>query len=113
MRATAKVFGKQGKCLYKPLQQREAGMMPASRCACWGKLPKPLNTYSKLYGSAPFRCLTQDDYRSSCSFLTVPGLKVFLGRDQNIGGGVQSQELGGPLLCQMVGNNEHCFLAKP
>lgn len=46
-------------------------------------------------------------------FLTVSGLKVFLGRDQNIGGGVQPQKLGSPLLCQMVGNNEHCFLAKP
>ena len=42
---------------------------------------------------------------------TVGALKIPFGRDQDIGGGIQAQELAGPLLRQMVRHHEHGLLA--
>ena len=42
---------------------------------------------------------------------SVSALKIPFGRDQDIGGGIQAQELAGLLLRQMVRHHEHGLLA--
>ena len=49
---------------------------------------------------------------SSAELLTVSRLKVFLGGSEDVRRGIQSQELGSPLLCQMVRHNEKGLLTQ-
>ena len=45
--------------------------------------------------------------------LAVGRLEVLLGRDQEVGRGIESQKLRRPLLGQMVGDDKHTLLAQP
>ena len=47
--------GKQGKCLYKPLQKRGTGALPVPRFACWGESPSP-KTHPANRMAAHLRC---------------------------------------------------------
>ena len=50
---------------------------------------------------------------AGAEFLAVFGFKVLLAGHQQIGRGVQRQELAGPLVDDVVGNHEQRFLGKP
>ncbi len=45
-------------------------------------------------------------------FLAVFGLKILAGRNEDVRCRIELQKLGGPLLCQVVRNNEQGFLTK-
>ena len=49
---------------------------------------------------------------SATELLTVLCLKVLLGCHKDVGRGIKLQELGCPLLCQMVGNNKQGLLTQ-
>ena len=60
-----------------------------------------------------------DDHRiiiagrnSRTEFFPVAGFKILFRRNQNVGGRVKTQELGSPLLRQVIGHDEHAFLAQ-
>ena len=60
-------------------------------------------------------CIVVAGGNSAAELLTVSWFKVFLCGSEDICRGIQAQELGSPLLCQMVGHNEKGLLtqAKP
>ena len=60
--------GKQGKCLYKPLQKRGTGALPVPRFACWGRSPSPCKHIRQTGWQRTFGAYSQDAHRSSCSF---------------------------------------------
>ena len=68
----------------------------------------------------PFKLRVSHDDRviipgsdSGTELFAVPALKVLFGGNKDIGGGVQPQELAGPLFDQVVGDGEQRFLAQP
>ena len=48
----------------------------------------------------------------AAEFLAVLSFKVLLGGNEDIGGRIELQKLAGPLLRQMVGDDEQGFLTK-
>ena len=78
------------------------------------KIPLPLYAYRDLLKLA----VADDDGvivaggDPAAEPLAVLGFKVLAGGYQNVGGGVELQILGRPLLCQMVGHHEQALLAQ-